>query len=89
VIKFLMLFPIAYLSYDVYKWTLNQLYPGHYRSKPDDASGFTIMGRHFDPKKSFVQQVRHTMGWLIHEALDDAKVTREGLNFLDRMFRHS
>ena len=28
------------------------------------------------------------MGWMIHEALDDSKVTKEGLNFLDRMFRH-
>jgi hypothetical protein len=46
------------------------------------------MGRHFDPKNAFIQKVRLTMGWMIHEALDDAKVTREGLNFLDRMFRH-
>lgn len=27
------------------------------------------------------------MSWMIHEALDDDKVNREGLNFLDRMFR--
>jgi hypothetical protein len=57
------------------------------RGKKKD-SGFTFRGQKYDPKNTFIQKVRHTMGWIIHEALDDKRVTAAGLDFLDRAFRH-
>ena len=80
--KILSVFPILYFAYSLYQTTLAQLY-----LKPKEG-GFTLFGTHYDPKKAFIERIRLTMGWMIHEALDDQKVTREGLNFLDRLFRH-
>ena len=48
-----------------------------------------IFGRSFNtPKKTFLEFVRTYMGGVIHEVLADEKVNQEGVNFLDRAFRH-
>ena len=48
-----------------------------------------VMGKSFNtPKKTFIEWTRTYMGGVIHEVLADPKVNQEGLNFLDRAFRH-
>ena len=79
-LKFISIIPICYFMYTIYKWTLKSINPKY---KIKKGEGFNIFGYHFAPKKTFIEKLRLTMGWMIHEALDDEKVTKSGLNFLD------
>lgn len=40
------------------------------------------------PNMIFLTFIRNYMGGIIHEVLLDEKVNKEGLDFLDRAFRH-
>jgi hypothetical protein len=52
----------------------------------DDWSRYEVI---FNPWGAFIQKVRIYMGSVIHEVLADEKVNQEGLNFLERAFKHS
>ena len=48
------------------------------------------MGKHYpSPQQTVIEKVRSYMGGVIKEVLADSKVNTEGLNFLDRLFRHN
>ena len=50
---------------------------------------YNFMGFEFrSPQMIFLTFVRNYMGGVIKEVLADEKVNQEGLNFLDRTFRH-
>ena len=56
----------------------------------NDGSGdFVIFGRRYRrPTQTIIEKVRTYMGSVVKEVLHDEKVNTEGLNFLDRLFRH-
>ena len=50
---------------------------------------YSVLGFEFrSPQMVLVTLVRNYMGGVIKEVLADEKVNKEGLNFLDRAFRH-
>jgi len=50
---------------------------------------YNLLGFEFQsPKMHFLNFTRNYMGGVIKEVLGDEKVNKEGLNFLDRAFRH-
>jgi hypothetical protein len=49
----------------------------------------SVNGQQYNlPRRTLMERLRKYMGSVIGEVLDDERVNREGLNFLDRMFRH-
>lgn len=59
-------------------------------SKVHGAEGtYRVLGLEFQsPKMLLLTCIRNYMGGVIKEVLADEKVNKEGLNFLDRAFRH-
>ena len=59
-------------------------------SKVADVEGtYNFLGFEFrSPNMIMLTFIRNYMGGLIHELLTDDKINTEGLNFLDRAFRH-
>ena len=84
--RFMLLIPCAYYGFKTYK----TFYPSEFPLQPKGPSGgFYLLGKHYpSPQQTFIEKVRKYMGGVIKEVLADEKVNTEGLNFLDRLFRH-
>jgi len=95
-----MFFPVLYcgiLTYLSFKRWLSVEYPDSTWAGPKSGGSGDIWSpknwlpfRYFSevPRRTLLEKVRSHMGFVVGEVLSDERVNKEGLNFLDRMFRH-
>jgi hypothetical protein len=87
--KTFLLISFATISFSVYR-LFKAYWPKSYKpARGPGGWGYQLFGTTVrSPKEFFIDKIRGYMGSVIHEVLADDKVNEQGLNFLDRLFRH-
>jgi hypothetical protein len=84
--KFISLATCTFGLHALYK----EYWPKSFKPKRGPGGwGYQVFGATIrSPREFLIDKIRGYMGGVIHEVLADEKVNVQGLNFLDRLFRH-